>query len=268
MVLMAIFAPFMHTTNPLNPDYGALNAGPSGSHWFGTDGLGRDLYSRIIYGLRVPLLVGIIGTFVTVAIGTTMGVCAGFYGGLTDGVLARITDAFFAFPAFLLALISVALFGTALDPYFGGAGRVLLLTIVFAGVSWPPLMRFVRSLALSHREQQYVEAAKTAGSSNFKIIRRHLLPNMYGLILVQAALITAAVVYTETTLSIFGLGVEPPDPDLGQMLYDAQQNLFANVPGGIYSEVIFTSIFLVTLLVAFTFVGDGVRDAVDPRMNS
>jgi len=268
MVIMAAFAPFMHTVSPVTPDYGAIDAGPSGAHWFGADELGRDIYSRLVYGFRVPLLVGLIGTLVTVAMGTTMGVCSGFFGGIIDSVLARVTDAFFAFPAFLLALLSVALFGSALDPVFGGAGRVILLTIVFAGVSWPPLMRFVRSLALAMREQQFVEAARTAGSSNYKIIRRHLLPNMFGLILVQAALLTATIVYTETTLSIFGLGIEPPAPDPGQMLYDAQQQLFASVPGGIYSELIFTSLFLVALLVAFTFVGDGVRDAVDPRMNA
>ncbi len=268
IVILAIFAPFMHTQNPLLPNYSALEQAPSAQHWFGTDGLGRDLYSRLIWGLRVPLIVGVIGTAITVALGTVIGLLAGYFGGSTDSLLSRFTDLVFAFPAFLLALLVVALFRDALAPVFGGAGRVVLLTCVFALVSWPALTRFVRSLALALKEQQFVEAARTSGSSNLKIIRRHLLPNMFGLILVQSALIAVGIVYTETTLSIFGLGVAPPDPDPGQMLYDAASNLNANVQAGFYAETIFASIALVLLLVAFTFVGDGVRDAVDPRMNA
>lgn len=268
MVIMALFAPFMHTENPLNQDYTALYQAPGAHHWFGTDGIGRDIYSRLVYGLRVPLIVGLIGTTITVIIGTAIGLWAGYFGGWVDSLLSRFTDLIFAFPAFLLALLIVALFRDALAPIFGGAGRVVLLTAVFAFVSWPALTRFIRSLSLSMKEQQFVEAARTAGSSNFKIIRRHLLPNMFGLLLVQAALITVGIVYTETTLSIFGLGVAPPDPDPGQMLYDAAINLNANVQAGFYAETIFASLALVILLVAFSFVGDGVRDAVDPRMNA
>ncbi len=268
LVFIAVFAPFMHTTNPLSQDYFTLWSGPSGSHWFGTDGVGRDIYSRLVFGLRVPLMVGLIGTMITVVIGALIGVTAGFFGGVTDGVLSRFTDVIFAFPAFLLSLITVALFGQALDPIFGGAGRVMLLTFIFALVSWPPLTRFVRSLSLALTQQQFVEAAKTSGSSNWKIIRRHLLPNMWGLILVQAALITVGIIYTEVTLSIFGLGIAPPDPDVGQMLWDGASNMGSQVAAGIYCEVIFPAVVLAVLLLALTFIGDGVRDAVDPRMNS
>lgn len=268
LTLMAIFAPFVHTTGPLTPDFLNIDGAPSGNHWFGVDGLGRDIYSRLAYGLRVPLMVGLIGTAITVAIGTGIGLIAGYFGGVVDSLLSRLTDIFFAFPAFLLALLSVSLFGTELDPYFGGTGRVLILVIVFSLVTWPPLTRFVRSLSLTLKEQQYVEAARTAGSSNMKIIRRHLLPNMFGLILVQAALITVGIVYTETTLSLFNLGVEPPNPDLGSILYDGASNLNTAAPAGVFCEVIFTAVLLSVLLLAFTFVGDGVRDAVDPRMNA
>lgn len=268
-ILMAMFAPFLHTTDPTaisysNPIYG----GPRPSNIFGTDGDGRDIYSRLMYGMRVPLFVGFVGTTVTAGIGTLLGVFAGYFGGFVDSAISRLTDLFLAFPAFLLALLSAALFGTVLDPVFGGAGRVVLLTIVFSLVSWPPLTRFVRSLGLALREQQYVEAARTSGSSNWKIIRRHLLPNMWGLILVQAALITVGIIYTETTLSIFGLGVEPPSPDPGQILFDGATQLANQVPPGITAMVVFPSIFFAVLLLSLTFIGDGVRDAVDPRMNS
>lgn len=263
LLFAAIFAPFMHTSGPLVQDYGATDYGPNAQHWFGTDGIGRDQYSRLIYGLRVPLIVGLVGTSITVVLGALIGVVSGYFGGIVDSLFSRFTDVMFAFPGFLLALIVVSLFGPAFDPYFGGGGRVILLTIVFAIVSWPPLMRFVRSLALSLKQQQYVEAARTSGSNHLRIIGRHLLPNMWGLILVQSSFVVVSVISTETVLSIFGLGVEPPNPDLGQMLYDGVQRL-----GSSYWEVLFPSIVLTIMILAFTFVGGGIRDAVDPRMNS
>jgi ABC-type dipeptide/oligopeptide/nickel transport system permease subunit len=263
IVVMALFAPLMRTTNPLQQDYSSLYLSPSWSHWLGTDDLGRDLYSRLLYGVRVPLAVGLIGTAITAILGVALGVVSGFFGGRVDSVLSRFTDVMFAFPGFLLALIVVSLFGPSFDPYFGGGGRVILLTIVFAIVSWPPLMRFVRSLALSLKEQQFVEAARTSGTRSWKIIYRHLLPNMWGLVLVQCSFVVVSVINTETVLSIFGLGVEPPNPDLGQILYDGSQHL-----GFTYWEVLFASVLLTIIILSFTFVGGGVRDAVDPRGHS
>jgi peptide/nickel transport system permease protein len=263
LILMAIFAPFMHTMSPFSQDYSLLDISPSPQHWFGTDGVGRDLYSRLVYGLRPPFVVGLVGTSITVVLGTLIGVSAGFFGGISDTLLSRFTDFMFAFPGFLLTLIVVSLFGPSLDPYFGGAGRTVLLTVVFALVSWPALMRFTRSLALGLKEQQFVEAARTSGSTQWQIIIRHLLPNMWGLILVQASFIVVAVITNETILSILGLGIAPPNPDLGQMLFDGVQRLD-------YSpwEVLFPSMALTLIILAFTFIGDGLRDAVDPRMHS
>jgi oligopeptide transport system permease protein len=260
VVLIAIFAHFMHTTSPLAQNYASLDSPPSGTNWLGTDGVGRDQYSRLLYGLRVPLIVGAIGTTITLALGTLIGVIAGYAGGWLDGLLSRFTDLIFAFPSFTLALIVVSLYGPALDPYFAGAGRVILLSIVFAIVSWPALMRFVRSLALSLKEQQFIEAARVSGSSDWQIIRRHLLPNMLGLILVQASFIVIGVISTETVLSVFGLGVQPPNPDLGQMLFDGVSRLD-------YSpwEVISPSVALTILILSLTFLGDGMRDAIDTR---
>ena len=262
LILMAIFAPLLHASAPMAQNYSLLDQAPSGHHWFGTDGLGRDYYSRILYGLRVPLLVGIIGAVVTVILGTLLGALSGFLGGIIDSLLSRFTDLMFAFPGFTLALIVMSLFGPALDPYFAGAGRLMMLILVFAVVGWPGLMRFVRSLALSMREQQFIEAARTSGTGTWGILRKHLMPNMYGVILVQASFIVVSFVYTEAVLSIFGLGVEPPNPDLGNMLYEGTQHLALN-----YWEAIIPSIFLTIIILAFTFLGDGVRDAVDPRSN-
>ena len=262
LCILAVFAPYLHTTDPLAQNYSTLNAGPSPRHWFGTDALGRDQYSRLLYGLRAPLLAAIVGAAITAFLGALFGLIAGYYGGVMDAILARFTDAMFAFPGFTLALIVVSLYGNALDPYFGGGGRLMILIIVFAVVGWPGLMRFVRSLALSLKKQQFIEAARVAGSSDRKIIIRHVLPNVFGLMLVQVSFIMTYFVYTEAVLSIFGLGVEPPNPDLGQMLSDGASNMGTN-----YWEVLFPSLFLTILILAFTFLGDGVRDAVDPRMN-
>jgi ABC-type dipeptide/oligopeptide/nickel transport system permease subunit len=255
----AIFAPFLHTTSTSAMDFLALNQSPSGAHWFGTDNIGRDLYSRVLFGLRPPLVISFVGTTITVILGTLIGLAAGYFGGITDNILARVTDVMFAFPGFILALILASLYGTAFN-FMGGAGQAMILVIVFAIVGWPGLMRFVRSLALSMREQQFVEAARTVGTSHWNIIRRHLLPNMWGLILVQASFAIVGFIYTEAILSLFGLGVKEPNPDLGKLLIDGTAQM-----GNNDAAWIFPSLFLTILILAFTFLGDGIRDAVDPR---
>jgi peptide/nickel transport system permease protein len=265
IVLLAIFAPFLHTSDPTANNFtGTLDQAPTAHHWFGTDGLGRDYYSRVLYGLRAPLITSITGTIVTVILGALIGVIAGFYGGIVDTVLARVTDVMFAFPGFTLALIIVSLYGNALDSLFpGGGGRLMILVIVFAVVGWPGLMRFVRSLALGMANQQFIEAARTCGSSNRTIITRHLLPNMWGLILVQASFVIVGFIYTEAVLSLFGLGLQAPNPDLGQMLFEGTQKMGLND-----AEYVIPSIFLMVMILAFTFLGDGIRDAVDTRGKS
>jgi len=260
LIFAAIFAPLLHTLDPLNQSYDILDLGPNPHHWFGTDGLGRDQYSRMLYGLRTPLIVGVVGTAITVFLGMLIGVISGYFGGFIDSLLARFTDMMFAFPAFTLALIIVSFYGNALDPIFAGVGRLMVLVIVFSIVGWPALMRFVRSLTLSMKEQQFIDAAKTSGTGSWKMMTRHLLPNMYGLILVQASFVVVGFIYTEAVLSIFGLGVEAPNPDLGAMLYEGSQRLGLN-----YWEAMFPSVFLTVIILSFTFFGDGVRDAVDPR---
>jgi ABC-type dipeptide/oligopeptide/nickel transport system permease subunit len=213
--------------------------------------------------LRPPLVIGFAGTIVTLVLGLAFGLMAGFFGGITDSLVSRFTDFMFAFPGFLLALIIVSLFGDSFDSLFpGGIGRALILTLVFAFVSWPPLMRFVRSLALSMKESQYVEAARTSGTTSFRIITRHLLPNVWGLVLVQASFLVASIIGTEAVLSIVGLGVNEPTPDLGRLLYDTAGYMDQSAWG-----IFFPSAVLTLIILAFTFIGDGIRDAVDPRMH-
>lgn len=261
LVLAAIFAPFLHSQNPTAIDPTNLLAGPSAHHWFGTDAEGRDEYSRILYGLRVPFIVSLVGTVLTVIVALALGLAAGYYGGFVDSIVSRFTDLMFAFPAILLILIIVSLWGTALNNTLpNGVGQTIVLTGVFALVSWPPLMRFIRSLALGMKEQQFIEAARTVGTTNARIITRHLVPNVWGLVLVQAALTVAYILGAEAVLSILGMGVQQPTPDLGYMLYDGAQYMDASAWGAF-----FPSLFLTILILAFTFIGDGVRDAVDPR---
>jgi ABC-type dipeptide/oligopeptide/nickel transport system permease subunit len=260
LILMALLAPFLHTSDPFTQNYSNLDLGPNPHHWFGTDGLGRDQYSRIVYGLRAPLLVGIVGAAVTALMGTVLGLVAGFYGGIIDSVLSRITDLMFAFPSFTLAIIIMSFYGSALDPYFAGGGRLLILIFVFALTGWSGLMRFVRSLILGMKQEQFIEAARVVGTSDTRILTRHFLPNIWGALLVQSSFIIVGFIFTEAALSIFGLGIEPPNPDLGSMLIYGSQRLGIN-----YWEAGFPSFFLTCMILAFTFLGDGIRDAVDPH---
>jgi oligopeptide transport system permease protein len=261
LILAALLAPYLWAKNAITPDLGNTLGAPSGDHWFGTDAEGRDLYTRMLLGLRLPLIISFIGTGLTVIIGLALGLAAGYFGGWIDSILSRFTDLMFAFPSFLLAFILIDVYGSTFDNlYPGGVGRALILIVVFAVVSWPPLYRFVRSLALTLKEQQFIEAARTVGTSNIKMIWRHLAPNVYGLVLVQAALTVAFIIGTEAVLSILGLGVNEPTPDLGRMLYDGYGYMDAVAWG-----VFFPCLFLTILIVAFTFIGDGIRDAVDPR---
>jgi peptide/nickel transport system permease protein len=263
LVLLAAFANALPlqspTTHPMGADF-VVDGAPSGSHWLGTDASGFDEFSRLIYGMRPAFAVGIIGQLITTILGVLFGVTAGFYGGWIDSLLARITDLIFAFPSFLLAFLMVSLFGPRFALGMGGAGIVILITVVFAVVGWPALMRFVRSLTLSLKEQQFVEAARTVGTSNWRIITRHILPNTWGLVMVQSTFGVGAYIGIEAVMSLLGLGVQKPNADLGVMVAEGINVLPLNAV-----EAIAPSILLTLIIVAFAFLGDGLRDAIDPR---
>src|SRR5665213_965038 len=178
----ALLANFLPLIDPTANDPFGQDSFPSRLHLLGTDSSGHDLLSAIIFGLRPALAVGIIGQVVATILGVGIGVAAGFYGGKLDAVLSRFTDFVFALPTFLLAFLTVAVLGPDWDTFFGGTGRIVLITIVFGLVGWPPLMRFVRALTLSFKEQQFVEAAHSVGTPRWKIITRHILPNTWGLV--------------------------------------------------------------------------------------
>ncbi len=265
LIMVAVLANILPLQSPTTHAMGAdfvVDGPPSGSHWMGTDGNGFDEFSRLIYGMRPAFAVGIIGQVITTFLGVLFGVIAGFYGGWVDSLMSRVTDLIFAFPSFLLAFLVVSLFGPQFSLTMRGGGIVILITIVFALVGWPALMRFVRSLTLTLKEQQFVEAARTVGTPNWKIITKHILPNTWGLVMVQSTFGVGAYIGTEAVLSLLGLGVQKPNADLGVMVAEGINNLSLNAV-----EAIAPSILLTVIIVAFAFLGDGLRDAIDQRSN-
>lgn len=245
--LAGVLAPY----SPNDQDYLALTQAPSAAHPLGTDDLGRDVLSRIIYGSRVSLQVGLIAVGIAVSLGVTLGLLSGYLGGLTDTVIMRFVDAVQAFPGLILALAITA----ALGPGIGNA----MLAIGF--VSTPAIARLTRGQTLSIREREYVEAARVLGAPPLTIMARHIWPNVTAPIIVQATLLVASAIVTEASLSFLGVGVKPPTPSWGAMLRTGSQYLevapwMAFAPG--------IAIFLTVL--AFNFVGDGLRQALDPRL--
>ena len=247
----ALLSPLLAPYSPTDQDYLALTQGPSGAHWLGTDDLGRDVLSRLIYGSRVSLQVGIIAVGIAVTVGVSLGLLAGYAGGFVDTVITRFTDAVQAFPGLILALAITA----ALGPGIGNA----MIAIGF--VSTPAIARLTRGQTLSIREREFVEAARVLGAPPLRIMARHIWPNVTAPIIVQATLLIASAIVTEASLSFLGVGVQPPTASWGAMLRTGSQYLevapwMAFAPG--------VAIFLTVL--AFNFVGDGLRQALDPRL--
>jgi peptide/nickel transport system permease protein len=263
LLVSTLIAQWLPLIDPTVPDAANTDAFPGGAHLLGTDANGHDLFSAMIYGMRPSFTVGIIGMTLTTMLGVLFGVVAGFSGGWVDTVLSRFTDFIFSIPVLVIAVLFEALFTESSNPVsnaFGTQARIIIMTVVFAIFGWPPLMRFVRGLTLQYKEMQFVEAARSLGVSNGEIIRKHILPNTWGLVLVQASFLIAGFIYTEVVLSIIGLGVQVPTPDLGYMADQALNNLEVN-----WIEAVAPSALLTILIVAFAFLGDGLRDAFDPQ---
>ncbi len=263
LIVATVTAQWLPLIDPTVPDAANTDAFPGGSHLLGTDSNGHDILSSMIYGMRPSFTVGIIGMVLTTILGVLIGVVAGFSGGWVDAVFSRLTDFVFSIPVLVIAILCEALFTESSNPVsntLGTQARIIIMTIVFAIFGWPPLMRFVRGLTLQYKEMQFVEAARALGISNWQIIRKHILPNTWGLVLVQASFLIAGFIYTEVVLSIIGLGVQVPTPDLGYMADQALNNLEVN-----WVEAVAPSALLTILIVAFAFLGDGLRDAFDPQ---
>jgi ABC-type dipeptide/oligopeptide/nickel transport system permease subunit len=249
LVLMAIFAPLIapHGYAELTPD---LRAGPGAHHLFGTDIIGRDMFSRVVYGARVSLTIGIVASSLSLAIGILLGAVAGFFGGWLDVVVSRITDIFLAIPYIVLAIAIAAVFG----------GSQLAVIIIIGTTTWMSVTRIVRASFLSLKQQEYVEAATALGFSRTRIIFRHILPNALQPIIVYGTISIAGVILTEAALSFLGVGVRDPTPAWGLMISQGKGQL-VSAPHLLF----FPAGALVLTVLAFVFVGDGLRDALDPK---
>jgi oligopeptide transport system permease protein len=256
MVTLAVIAPILQhlglLADPTAQDVVHSYAPPgSPHHILGTDDLGRDVLAKVMFGAQVSLSIGILVQVIVLAIGGTIGLVAGYFGGWIDNLLMRFTDIMYAFPDLLFVLIIVA----ALGPTF------LNIFIAIGFVSWVGLARLVRGQVLSIKEKEFVEAAKAAGTSPFKIIARHLLPNSLGPVIVVLTFGIPAAIFTEAVLDFLGVGLRPPQPSWGVMVFEGYAAVDAYP-----SLVIIPCIALSLTMLAFNFIGDGLRDALDPRM--
>jgi peptide/nickel transport system permease protein len=235
-----------------------------GGHILGTDQLGRDSLSRIIYGIRTSLWVAVFVALLSTAIGTAVGALAGYYGGRVDNLLMRFTDLILTLPGLAVLLTAAVYFGSndsevTIGPVSVTIPQPMKIGLILALLFWVGLARIVRGLFLSLREKEFVEAAKAAGASDIRIILRHILPNCVGPIVVFTTLITAAAILTEATLSFIGYGIQPPNAALGKLIVDGQSEGFT-----LWWLVVFPGLVITIIALAINFVGDGLRDALDP----
>lgn len=255
VILVAVFAPWLTHYNPNTQFRNGLKLdgspiGPSSRFWLGTDALGRDLFSRLVYGARTSMEVAVLANIVSTFIGITVGALAGFFGGVIDAALMRFTDVMMSFPVILFA----AFLSVVLTPGIG----VVIFVIGF--VSWFYLARIVRGEVLSVRNREYVEAARSIGVGRIRILVRHLLPQVYGQIVVYVTLGFSTTVLYEAILSFLGVGIQPPTPSWGNLISDGNQYL-TTAPW----IAIFPGIAIAVTVLGLNLLGDGLRDALDPR---
>ncbi len=240
-------------------DYVNINSYPSSLHWLGADALGRDTLARLLVGLRVSFTVAAFVEVINVGLGSSLGLLAGYFGRVIDFLVSRVADMLFAFPGLLLAILVSAVLGPAAQDLAGDLGRLLLVAGALALVSWPLLARYVRAETMSLRPRDFVVAARSIGANDGYIIGRHILPNVAGLIITAATLDVSSVVLNESVLSLLGLGIQPPGSSLGLMISQAIPDLLVNP-----FQVFVPSVTLTLLVLAFSFLGDATRDALDP----
>ncbi len=249
--ICAVFAPMLAPRDPARIDLEARLVGPSAAHWFGTDELGRDILSRVIYGARISMAVAVSVVGLSLAAGLAMGCLAGFYGGWADTAInLYLTNAFLALPGILLAIAFVAFLGP-------GLGN-LILALAISG--WVGYARLVRAQVMAIKQREFVEAARAVGASDLRVICRHILPNILQPLIVQAAIGMAGAVLAEATLSFLGLGIPAPAASWGSMLNDARSHLFDSP-----HLIFFPAMAVMSCVLAFNFIGDALRDRLDPR---
>lgn len=248
---VAIFAPMLAPFDPISQDRTAFLAAPSSEHVMGTDDLGRDVFSRLIFGSQISLLVGIATVVISIVIGTFIGMISGYFGGVIDLVIQRIMDAIMSIPALILALFIAALLGPAIQ-------NVIIALVI---IEIPRFARIVRGEMMRIRESNYVEASRSVGAGSFRIIMRHGLPNITAPIIVMASLAFGQTIIAEASLSFLGIGTPPPNPSWGLMLSDASRYM-ESAPW----LVLFPGLALCILVLAFNLFGDALRDFLDPKM--
>jgi peptide/nickel transport system permease protein len=249
-VVLAIFAPWIAPNDPVATSWGAIRKAPSSAYWFGTDELGRDVLSRVVWGTRASLMAGVVSVTISLVLGVVIGMVAGFFGGLNDNIISRITDAFLACPFLILAIALAAFLGPSLTN-----------AMIAIGVSAAPIfVRLTRAQVINIKVEDYVEAARAVGCSPLRIAISHILPNITAPVIVQSTLAIAAAVIAEASLSFLGLGQQPPAPSWGSMLNTAK-NFMDSAPW----MAIWPGLAIFVLVLAFNLLGDGLRDALDPR---
>lgn len=234
---------------------------PSLLHPFGTDDLGRDMLTRIMYGGRISLSIGLMSMVVAVTIGLTVGSIAGFYGKRVDNILMRFTDIMLTMPRLFLLILMVLILRSIQWPYLQESGGIVAIILVIGLLSWMGIARLVRGAFLSLREMDFVEAARSLGLSNRRIIVRHILPNAITPVIVAATLGMAGAIISESGLSFLGFGVQPPTPTWGNMLSNAQQEMLR----GHLWMAIFPGLMIFITVISINYIGDGLRDALDPK---
>ncbi|MFJ5963793.1 oligopeptide ABC transporter permease [Bacillus sp. NPDC093026] len=252
IIFVAIFAPVIAPYTPEEQDLLKKLMPPNSKHLMGTDKFGRDIYSRVLYGARVSLLVGFVSVLGAITIGTLVGAIAGYFKGWVDSILMRLVDVVLSIPDIFLLITLVTIFKPGVDK----------LILIFALTGWTTTARLIRSEFLSLRTREFVLAARTIGTKNHVIIFSHILPNCIGAIIVSATLKIGTVILAESTLSYLGFGIQPPTPSWGNMLQDAQ-NFSIMVQAWWYP--LFPGLFILLTVLCFNFLGDGLRDALDPK---
>jgi len=250
LVLIAVFADFLAPLPYTKTNFGRLNEGPSQQYPFGTDALGRDMFSRMIYGARVSMLVGLGAQLIIVSIGVPIGALSGYIGGRTDVVLTRFIDVMYAFPRLLFVILVMSMLGAGLMNIFIAIGLT----------GWVGIARQTRAQVLALKSKEFVEGARALGAGAGRVLVRHVLPNALTPIVVSITFGIPEAIFTEAALSFIGVGINPPTPSWGQMVGEGQQYLRSS-----WHLSVVPSIAIAVTMLSFTFFGDGVRDALDPR---
>lgn len=250
LALVALFAPFVSTHDPTEINIKDALLGPSLQHFLGTDQLGRDIFSRMVYGTRVALLIGLIAVGIAAVIGLTLGSLAGFYGGWVDSLIMRFVDIMLCFPRFFLILSVVAIVGP----------NIFNVMVIIGLTGWMGVARLIRAEILSLKSRDFISASRALGAGNFYIIFRHLIPNGIGPVLVSFVFGVAGAILTEAGLSYLGLGVQPPNPSWGNILFEGRAVL-----GVGWWMILFPGLAILITVLSFNLFGEGLRDIMNPR---